>query len=264
MPWQSTSTVLVVGRLDGLLDALATRSVSFEHVPDTHAALESLGEDRFGCLLSAAGSTPLSGVELAAVAYERAGVPSVVVGGDVPAAVTDVPGVSDVVQHGAHERAVECLREALEESGVAALSTTREPPRDQRSGKERALEAHEKAVDTAADGSCRLDENGRFVTVDDALCELTGYDREALLGRPAKTVFAGERDDAATDGNATLETVLKSAHASDVTVETTIERADGATVLVALRPSGPVDGGPTTGRYSPSRRSADRWLTSGR
>ena len=57
---------------------------------------------------------------------------------------------------------------------------------------------YEQLIETVADGVYVLDEHGRFDQVNDSLCELTGYDREELIGssvhliKDDKTVKAAE------------------------------------------------------------------------
>jgi len=46
--------------------------------------------------------------------------------------------------------------------------------------------------DTLDDGIYQLDAEGRFVAVNDALVELTGYSRAALLGQRASLVLTDE------------------------------------------------------------------------
>jgi PAS domain S-box-containing protein len=53
----------------------------------------------------------------------------------------------------------------------------------------RDLRWYRTLAETVDGGVYRLDADDRFVAVDDALVELTGYDREDLLGRTASSVF---------------------------------------------------------------------------
>ncbi len=81
--------------------------------------------------------------------------------------------------------------------------------------RERELEQYETIVETVDDGIYAVDEDARIVMVNEGLCDLTGYDREELLGAPATMVHddaitpraesvveqiaAGERDSASID-----------------------------------------------------------------
>jgi PAS domain S-box-containing protein len=98
-----------------------------------------------------------------------------------------------------------------------------------RKAHERSLERYETIVETVPDGVYALDGEERYALVNDGFCELTGYDREELLGRrptlvesPAvheraneleRAILAGERDDA------TLQYDLRTAAGDDVAVE---------------------------------------------
>jgi PAS domain S-box-containing protein len=58
----------------------------------------------------------------------------------------------------------------------------------ERKQREQELERYETIVETVDDGIYAVDEDGRFVMVNDAFCEMAGYDREELLGAHATTV----------------------------------------------------------------------------
>ncbi|UPW01997.1 PAS domain S-box protein [Halorussus gelatinilyticus] len=98
----------------------------------------------------------------------------------------------------------------------------------QRRERERRLERYETIVETVEDGVYALDSEERFVMVNDALCELTGYDREELLGEPASVVHseaisekAAEMSDEVTDdfGSVMLELELTRKDGDSVPVE---------------------------------------------
>jgi len=81
--------------------------------------------------------------------------------------------------------------------------------------RERELEQYETIVETVDDGIYAVDEDARLVMANEGFCDLTGYDREELLGAPATMVHddaitpraesmaaqiaAGERDVASID-----------------------------------------------------------------
>jgi PAS domain S-box-containing protein len=57
-----------------------------------------------------------------------------------------------------------------------------------RRARERTLELFERIIETVEDGIYAVDDEATFVVVNDAFCEMTGYDRSELLGRHATTV----------------------------------------------------------------------------
>ena len=94
--------------------------------------------------------------------------------------------------------------------------------------REQQLERYETIIETVEDGVYALDPDERFVMVNDALCEMTGYDREELLGRHASVVHsdetnrrAGEMSERVADehGGATLEFDLRTRDGSTIPVE---------------------------------------------
>ncbi|WP_339104516.1 PAS domain S-box protein [Haloterrigena salinisoli] len=88
---------------------------------------------------------------------------------------------------------------------------------------ERALQRYERLVETAGDGMYVFDEQGHFMTVNDALTEMTGYSREGLLGEHASIVF-DEGDVEAGEG--TIRSLLSTGAGTD-TVELTLETKAG-------------------------------------
>jgi PAS domain S-box-containing protein len=64
----------------------------------------------------------------------------------------------------------------------------------ERKRRERVLERYEAIVETVEDGIYAVDENSRFVMVNDAFCELTGYDRTELIGAHVSTVHEIEAE----------------------------------------------------------------------
>jgi PAS domain S-box-containing protein len=61
-----------------------------------------------------------------------------------------------------------------------------------RKRRERQLERYEQLVETVDDGIYALDDAGRYTLVNDGFCELTGYDREELLGAHASLIYDEE------------------------------------------------------------------------
>jgi PAS domain S-box-containing protein len=62
----------------------------------------------------------------------------------------------------------------------------------ERKERERELEQYETIVETADDGIYAVDDEARFVMVNDRFCELTGYDRDELIGAHATTIHPDE------------------------------------------------------------------------
>jgi PAS domain S-box-containing protein len=79
-----------------------------------------------------------------------------------------------------------------DEEGVERVGVVRDVTN--RKQRERELERYETIFDTVDDGIYAIDEEGRLLTVNEGLCELTGYDRDELLGMPATTVHGNSEN----------------------------------------------------------------------
>ncbi|MFC4544445.1 PAS domain S-box protein [Halosolutus amylolyticus] len=113
-------------------------------------------------------------------------------------------------------------------SGMATAQDVTE-----RKERERELATYETVVETMDDGIYALDAEGRFSTVNRAYTELTGYDRDELLGSHASLVVdetvMGEARTAATDaGVSTIETDIETRRGDRVPIEATVTRVSGA------------------------------------
>ena len=97
-----------------------------------------------------------------------------------------------------------------------------------RKERERELELYETIVDTVEDGIYVLDEDLRFVEVNDAYVEMTGYGREELLGSTPSLVVS---DETAAEA-AAQRSALAENHDSSATLEADVHRADGTTLRV--------------------------------
>lgn len=96
----------------------------------------------------------------------------------------------------------------------------------------RRLREYEAVMQTVSDGVYALDDEGRFVVVNDAYTDLIGYDREELIGRQASDVLdsrvidRAQKLQEAIESNgverATLEAVLSTDAGEDVPVEARI------------------------------------------
>jgi len=101
----------------------------------------------------------------------------------------------------------------------------------ERRERERELEQYERIVSTMEDGVYVLDEDFEFVEVNDAYVEMTGYDREALLGAHSSLVVG---DEVTAESARQLEAMLEGA-AEEGTIEADIHRADGTTLRAESR-----------------------------
>jgi PAS domain S-box-containing protein len=100
----------------------------------------------------------------------------------------------------------------------------------QRREHERRLEQYETMLNAVSDGVYALDPDSRFVAVNDAYVELTGYARADLLGEPASTVLG-------SDFSEELDWVQDALEKGQdvVTVETTMPTADGDSIPIEAR-----------------------------
>ncbi|WP_435179181.1 PAS domain S-box protein [Halorussus sp. AFM4] len=122
----------------------------------------------------------------------------------------------------------------------------------QRRERERRLERSEAMLDAVGDGVYALDADSRFVAVNDAYVELTGYDREELLGAPASMVIGDDLVAESRRVQATLER-----DGGVVSMEGDLPTADGETVPVEARIA-PLDLGDELGRVGVVRDVSDR------
>jgi PAS domain S-box-containing protein len=100
----------------------------------------------------------------------------------------------------------------------------------QRREHERRLEQYETMLNAVSDGVYALDPDSRFVAVNDAYVELTGYARADLLGEPASTVLGSDFSEKLNWVQDALE------KGQDVvTVETTMPTADGDSIPIEAR-----------------------------
>ncbi len=95
-----------------------------------------------------------------------------------------------------------------------------------RKRKERELERYRNLVETAGDGIYELDTDGCFTFVNDALVELSGYDRDDLIGAHG-TILMSEED--FERGTELIQSLLSEPHDRD-TFEMDIITADGETI----------------------------------
>ncbi|ELY46972.1 PAS domain-containing sensor histidine kinase [Natronorubrum bangense] len=96
----------------------------------------------------------------------------------------------------------------------------------ERKERERELAKYETIVETVNDGIYTVDEEGRFIMVNDAYTELTGYSREELLGSHVSLVADEDTIERAT----VLEEVIAEGSVDEPVMEATLRTADGGRV----------------------------------
>ncbi|MFC6718388.1 PAS domain S-box protein [Natrialbaceae archaeon GCM10025810] len=124
----------------------------------------------------------------------------------------------------------------------------------ERKERERKLEQYERIVETIWDGVYALDENERFVLVNEAFCDLVGYDRDELLGERPTLI----NDETVNETANELETEIVDGEREVGVLEYEFETADGETVPVETR-FGPYEyGDGRIGRCGVSRDISER------
>ncbi|WP_117591120.1 PAS domain S-box protein [Haloprofundus halophilus] len=101
----------------------------------------------------------------------------------------------------------------------------------ERKAREFELERYETIVETVDDGIYAVDSDARFVLVNDAFCETTGYDREKLLGAHATMVH----DDAVTPQVGRMAEEVSEGSREEVIIELDLSTRDGEKVPVESR-----------------------------
>ncbi len=100
-----------------------------------------------------------------------------------------------------------------------------------RKRRERDLKRYERIVETVPDGVYALDSDDRFVLVNQALCDLVGYDREELLGAHPTLINSQAVNDTANE----LQAKVQAGERDVGVVEFEFETATGETVPVEGR-----------------------------
>ncbi len=136
---------------------------------------------------------------------------------------------------------------------VGSVGTSRDIA--DRKQRERELERYERIVEAAGDAAQVLDEEGRYVMVNDALVERTGYDREELIGNTPEMVMS-EADYRETAEN--LRAVIGSPDRDYAEFRVTIQTADGDEYPVEGRTAPIFEDGEFQGSVGISRDISDR------
>jgi PAS domain S-box-containing protein len=97
--------------------------------------------------------------------------------------------------------------------------------------REQRLQQYEAVMQTVSDGVYALDDEGRFVLVNDAYADLLGYERSELIGEPASE-FVSER---ITDAASSLQEQIEADGAEEATLEATLTTASGEKVPIEAR-----------------------------
>ena len=100
-----------------------------------------------------------------------------------------------------------------------------------RTARERDLDRSEEMLDTVGDAVYALDENREFIAVNEALTEMTGYDRAELLGASADLVIP-ERD---AERAKELRRELQETDTDVVTMDLTLQHKDGGSFPCEVR-----------------------------
>ncbi|WP_332898893.1 PAS domain S-box protein [Haladaptatus sp. CMSO5] len=100
-----------------------------------------------------------------------------------------------------------------------------------RAVRERELERYETIVETIWDGVYALDPDDNFVMVNDAYCEMTGYDREELLGNHATLVH----NDTIQERVQNMAAEMRGGDREQATIELDFQRKDGTSVPAEAR-----------------------------
>ena len=149
--------------------------------------------------------------------------------------------ISDTRTGGFEERTVE-LAELVGANGTSALDMVEREETLREN--ERQLRRYEQIVETVWDGVYALDGESTFALVNEAFLELTGYDRDELLGEPASMLY----DDHVKEKAERMIEEIERGEREVGVLESDIVTKDGDTIPVEVR-FGPYRyGEDTTGR----------------
>jgi len=120
--------------------------------------------------------------------------------------------------------------------------------------REQELEQYERIVETVSDGVYALDDDGRFVMANEALCEMIGLGPKELMGEHARIVF---EHDALAERAAEAASRVSNGERDVATMEYNLVTADGDSIPVETR-FGPLPFGDDEGRCGVVRDVTDR------
>ena len=101
----------------------------------------------------------------------------------------------------------------------------------ERKERERELEQYEQIVETVDDGIYAIDDDDRFVLVNEAFCEMTGYERDELIGMVGTDLYDDEYVSIVEEQAA----AVAAGERAEATIEFEFERKDGGRVPVESR-----------------------------
>ncbi|MCU4972771.1 PAS domain S-box protein [Halobacteria archaeon AArc-m2/3/4] len=113
-----------------------------------------------------------------------------------------------------------------DDQGTVVAGMTMVQDITERKERERELAKYETIVETIDDGIYVKDDDGLFTMVNDAYAELTGYDREQLVGAHASLVV----DEDTIQQSSAMQAVMADENDADSTMEAMIQTADGELV----------------------------------
>ncbi len=152
------------------------------------------------------------------------------------------------------QRWVRVQGEPRDEDGTIIQGTVQDVT--DRYSRRRELRTYAEAVNTAGDPIYRLDREGRFRMVNDALVDRLGYDREEILGEHVSAVMV---DDAAiAETREAIGRAVAEESAAVITEEFDLESADGEIVPIESRISVLFEDGQFHGTIGVSRDISDR------
>ncbi len=118
-----------------------------------------------------------------------------------------------------------------------------------------ALQRYRTLVNTIDEGIYQLDPDGQFVAVNDVIVDMTGYQREELLGAPVSKLF---EQDAASRIEQEIERLQARGAERSESLELSVETASGETLQWELRLSLIFEDGELRGRIGIARDITER------
>lgn len=204
-----------------LSEAIADIDVVEAHTTDD--ALGTLSEDRIDCVISGYTLSDTDGIRfLHAIRKTRPGLPFILCtesGSESIASRAISAGVSDYRRSG--ETDAETLANLVERT--VRPSSVNDP--------DRRFDRYQSIVQAMGDGVYTLDTNGRMTAVNDTLVELSGYDREELVGEHISMLLS---DEDVEHGNRLIKELLR--NDTDVgQLRSLLHTVDGRTIPCEAR-----------------------------